>query len=113
MQPAIEQITCRQHTLDDLQRLAPPVDPAAQGDVPVPDFRGLTMDSAWRLAHQIGLDVRMVGSGTARTQDLAPHHRVPAWSEVTVVFEPRAPGASALREAAALPIAAPLEEVAP
>ncbi|MCB9728829.1 MAG: transpeptidase family protein [Deltaproteobacteria bacterium] len=73
---------------------APPVDPGAAGDVPVPDFRGSTMDAVRRAAAEVGLLVHLVGSGTARSQDLSPQTRVPAGSEVTVVFEPRAPGAS-------------------
>ena len=97
----------------DLTKLAPPVDPVAAGDVPVPDFRGMTMDQAWRAARQVHLTARLVGSGTARTQDLAPHDRVPAGARVTVVFEPRAPVASALRQAAAPPTTPPVEEVTP
>ncbi|MGM0576597.1 MAG: penicillin-binding protein [Myxococcota bacterium] len=78
---------------ESLDDAAPPVDPDAAGDVPVPDFRGMTMDRVRRLASEVGLNVRLVGSGTARNQDRSPHERVPARSEVTVVFEPRAPGA--------------------
>lgn len=84
---------------------APPVDPGAAGDVPVPDFRGLTMDAARRTAAEVGLTVHLVGSGTAKSQDLSPESRVEAGSEVTVVFEPRAPGASVASRAAAGPAA--------
>lgn len=86
-----------------LSAQAPPVDPGAAGDVPVPDFRGLTMDAARRTAAEVGLTVQLVGSGTAKSQDLAPQSRVEAGSEVTVVFEPRAPGASLASRAAAGP----------
>ncbi len=62
------------------------------GDVPVPDLRGMTMDQVRQVTADVGLRARLVGSGTARVQDLAPHARIPASSFITVVFEPRAPG---------------------
>ncbi len=79
---------------DKEQRLgtAPPVDPTMAGDVPVPDLRGMTMDQVRQVTADVGLRARLVGSGTARVQDLAPHARIPASSFITVVFEPRAPG---------------------
>ena len=55
----------------------------------------MTMDEVHRSAAEFGLDVRYVGTGTARSQDLTPNERVPAWSEITIVFEPRAPDATA------------------
>ncbi len=76
-----------------LDRFAPPVDPDDAGDVPVPDFRGMTMDQVRKMAHEHGLKVRYVGTGLARTQDLPAHGRVPAWSTITVVFQPRTPDA--------------------
>ncbi len=77
-----------------LSAAAPPVDPERASEVPVPDFVGMTMDQVRATASEFGLDVHYVGSGTARSQDLAPHTRVEAWSDIRVVFEPRAPDAS-------------------
>lgn len=71
------------------EALRPPVDPARVGDVPVPDFRGMTMDQVRAAARAAGLDARLRGSGRASNQDVAPHTRVPAWSPVTVTFAPR------------------------
>lgn len=76
-----------------LASVAPPVDPLAAGDVPVPDLRGMTMDQVRQLTADIGLRTRLIGSGTARVQDRAPHTRIASGSVITVVFEPRAPGA--------------------
>ncbi|MEC9072216.1 MAG: penicillin-binding transpeptidase domain-containing protein, partial [Myxococcota bacterium] len=69
--------------------LSPPVDPSSAGDVPVPDFDGLTMDQVRRLAMRSGLGVRLRGTGTATSQSIAAHARVPSWSTVSVDFEPR------------------------
>ena len=81
-------------TDDSLASAAPPIDPDEAAEVPVPDFVGMTMDQVRRTAAEFGLDVRYIGSGTARSQDLPPHERVAAWSEITIVFEPRSPDAS-------------------
>lgn len=75
-----------------LSQAAPPVDKTAASDVPVPNFRGLTMDRVRQLANDVGLKVNYVGTGVARTQDTPAHDRVPIWSTVTVTFQPRAPG---------------------
>ncbi|MDP6945957.1 MAG: penicillin-binding transpeptidase domain-containing protein, partial [Myxococcota bacterium] len=77
-----------------LVQAAPPLDPDAADDVSVPDFVGMTIDQVTRTASEVGLSVQYVGTGSARSQDLAPHERVRAWSEITIVFEPRAPDAS-------------------
>jgi hypothetical protein len=79
---------------EPLAAMAPPTNPATAGEVPVPDFVGMTMDEVHWTAAEFGLDVRYVGTGTARSQDLTAHGRVPAWSEVTILFEPRAPDAT-------------------
>ena len=79
---------------ESLAEAAPPVDPDHAAEVPVPDFVGMTMDQVRKSAAEFGLDVRYVGSGTARSQDIPPHERVKAWSEITIVFEPRSPDAS-------------------
>ena len=76
----------------DLKSAAAPVDPFYAGDVPVPDFGGLTMDQVLRSASNVGLRVRLAGSGTAVAQDISPLTRTPAWSTVSVHFEPRTPG---------------------
>jgi hypothetical protein len=76
---------------DDLERVAPPVDDAAAGDVSIPDFRGLTMDLARKMASEEKLKLRLVGSGRAQHQDHQVHARVPAGTMVTLVFEPSAP----------------------
>ena len=89
---------------ESLAAAAPPVNPDEAAEVPVPDFVGMTMDQVRRTASEFGLDVRYVGTGTARSQDLEPHERVAAWSEITIVFEPRAPDAS---------LAATFKEAAP
>ena len=71
-----------------LDRLGPPVSNDQAGDVPVPDFRGVTMDQALILANEIGLAIRLQGSGKAIAQSPAAHLRVPAGSEVVVTFQP-------------------------
>ena len=75
-----------------LKAAAPPIDPFYAGDVPVPDFGGMTMDQVRRRATTVGLRVRLGGSGTAVAQDLSPQSRTAAWSTVSVHFEPRTPG---------------------
>jgi len=77
---------------DTLAHLAPPVDVAAGGTVPVPDLRGLTMDEAQRLATGAGLDVQLFGSGIAVSQDIPAHERVPVGTNLRVTFASRAPG---------------------
>jgi cell division protein FtsI (penicillin-binding protein 3) len=79
-------------TPPDLKSAAAPVDPFYAGDVPVPDFGGMTMDQVLRSASNVGLRVRLGGSGTAVAQDISPQTRTPAWSTVSVHFEPRTPG---------------------
>jgi cell division protein FtsI (penicillin-binding protein 3) len=76
----------------DLREAAPPVDPNFAGKVPVPDFGGMTMDQARRTASNVGLRVRLAGSGTAMAQDIEPQTRAEAWTTVNIHFEPRTPG---------------------
>ena len=71
--------------------VAPPVSREIAGDVPVPDFTGLTMARARQVAHDVGLGLHLLGSGVAHGQDWPPHERVPAWTEITVTFAPRRP----------------------
>ena len=75
-----------------LKGIAPPVDPDFAGEVPVPDFGGMTMDQARSTASNVGLRVRLAGSGTAVAQDIEPQTRAPAWTTVNIHFEPRTPG---------------------
>ncbi|MCA9516923.1 MAG: transpeptidase family protein, partial [Myxococcales bacterium] len=83
-----------------LDAAAPPIDDAAGGTVPVPDFRGLTMDAVRASAEGAGLQVRLFGTGVATAQDTPAHQRVDAGTVVTVTFESRAPGANEVPEAA-------------
>lgn len=87
----------------NLSTARPPIDPTSSGDVPVPAFEGMTMDQVRRMASEVGLRVRMRGSGTATWQDVGAHTRLPAWSPVTVRFVPQAPGALILETAEAKP----------
>ncbi len=75
-----------------LRDAAPPIDPDFAGEVPVPDFGGMTMDQARSTALSVGLRVRLAGSGTAVAQDIEPQTRTAAWSTVHIHFEPRTPG---------------------
>ncbi|PKN58001.1 MAG: hypothetical protein CVU56_07985 [Deltaproteobacteria bacterium HGW-Deltaproteobacteria-14] len=77
---------------DALLALAPPVAADQGADVPVPDFRGMTMDRVRAAAAEIGLDLRVLGSGVALTQDVPAYERVAAGTTVTVAFKTRAPG---------------------
>ncbi|PIE17430.1 MAG: hypothetical protein CSA66_05855 [Proteobacteria bacterium] len=90
---------------DDLAVLAPPVDLDAQGSLPVPDFRGQTMDRVRARAAEVGLEVRLFGTGTAIAQDVPPHTRVPAGTVLTVTFASHAPSLH--------PPAAPTDEALP
>lgn len=83
-----------------LDAAGPPVDDAAVGSVPVPDFRGMTMDAARASAEGAGLQVRLFGTGVATAQDTPAHQRVDAGTVVTVTFQSRAPGANEAPEAA-------------
>lgn len=78
---------------DALAALGPPVDREAGDSVPVPDFRGMTMDQAFVAAAEVGLDLRVLGTGVAFAQDRPAHARVDAGEPVTVTFQPRAPDA--------------------
>ncbi|TNF35400.1 MAG: hypothetical protein EP329_06235, partial [Deltaproteobacteria bacterium] len=77
---------------DALLALAPPVDPDQSGNVPVPDLRGMTMDRVREAVSEIGLELRVFGSGVAVTQDIPAFERVPAGTVISVGFETRAPG---------------------
>jgi len=77
---------------DALLALAPPIDPDLSGNVPVPDLRGMTMDRVRQALTEIGLEIRVYGSGVAITQDVPAYDRVPAGTVITVGFETRAPG---------------------
>jgi stage V sporulation protein D (sporulation-specific penicillin-binding protein) len=69
--------------------LAPPIAASEAGNVAVPSFSGMTMDQVRRLARTSGLIVQYRGSGLARSQDIPTHERVPAWTPITVFFQPR------------------------
>jgi cell division protein FtsI/penicillin-binding protein 2 len=78
---------------DRLAELVPPVAPASDGTLPVPDFLGLTMREVRVLASRVGLRVRYVGTGVAASQDVPPNSRVAAERDVVVTFASRLPGA--------------------
>lgn len=82
-EPAIE---------DPLEALSPRV-AASDGLVPVPDFRGLTMSSAARLAARAGLVVRFEGQGLASSQSVQPDELVEPTEGVTIHFASRLPDA--------------------
>lgn len=77
---------------DPLEALAPRV-AASDGLVPVPDFRGLTMGAAARLAARAGLVVRFEGQGVATTQSVQPDELVSATEGVVVSFSSKLPQA--------------------
>jgi len=61
-----------------------------EGDpVTVPDFTGLSLIEADRLASEIGLTLKAAGSGFVARQDLAPGTKVAARSILTVQLAPR------------------------
>ena len=74
-----------------LEDLRPPIDASEAGDVPMPDFRGMTMDHVRREAQHRGLRVRYVGSGLVRSQDRVANERYPVGELVTVTLEGRSP----------------------
>jgi cell division protein FtsI/penicillin-binding protein 2 len=77
---------------DPLEALAPTV-AASDGLVPVPDFRGLTMGAAARLAARAGVVVRFEGQGIATSQSTQPDELVSATEGVIVSFSSRLPQA--------------------
>lgn len=77
---------------DPMEALAPKV-AAAEGRVTVPDFRGLTMAEAKRVAASCGLVVRFEGSGIATAQSVLPSETVEATEGVTVTFRSHLPDA--------------------
>jgi len=79
-------------TEDPLEALAPRV-AASEGLVPVPDFKGLTMSAAARLAARAGLVVRFEGQGIAQTQSVQADELVKATDGVVIVFASRLPDA--------------------
>jgi len=66
---------------------------AGEGMISVPDFRGLTMAEAKRLAAQVGLVVRFEGTGIATAQSVMPSHSVAADEGVLVTFRSHIPDA--------------------
>ena len=74
---------------DKVSQLAPPIAKSEAGNVAVPSFLGLTMDQVRKLARTTGITVRYRGTGLAHSQDVQTHERVPAWTPVTVFFQPR------------------------
>ncbi len=65
---------------------APEMRAAAEGQTP--NFLGLTMRRAVRLAIEQGIEIRTVGSGVAVGQNPPPHESLPANKVVTVQFGP-------------------------
>ncbi|HEY8347961.1 MAG TPA: penicillin-binding transpeptidase domain-containing protein [Symbiobacteriaceae bacterium] len=61
----------------------------AETEVPVPDFTGLSLTEANRLAQALGLTLKPRGSGFVTDQDPKPGARVPAHGIVTVRLGPR------------------------
>jgi cell division protein FtsI/penicillin-binding protein 2 len=79
-------------SVDPLESLAPLV-AASDGLVPVPDFKGLTMSAAARLAARAGLVVRFEGQGIASSQSVKPDELVSATDGIIVYFASRLPDA--------------------
>lgn len=77
---------------DPLEALSPLV-AASDGLVPVPDFRGLTMGAAARLAARAGVVARFEGQGLATSQSVQPDELVSATEGVVVSFSSRLPQA--------------------
>ncbi|MFT7581251.1 MAG: cell division protein FtsI/penicillin-binding protein 2 [Myxococcota bacterium] len=84
-----------EETVDPLAEMAPPVDLSQGGDVPVPDFRGMTMDRARQAASEVGLAIRVHGSGIVLAQSTPAHERHATGTVVTLTFQSRLPSANA------------------
>ncbi len=78
--------------VDPIEALTPKV-AAGEGMISVPDFRGLTMAEAKRLAAQVGLVVRFEGTGIATAQSVMPSASVAASEGVLVTFRSHIPDA--------------------
>jgi cell division protein FtsI/penicillin-binding protein 2 len=63
------------------------------GQVPAPDFRGLTMGEAVRLAAEVGVAIRVEGTGVATAQSVLPTEMVDAKAGVLVTFTSHLPDA--------------------
>ena len=78
--------------VDPLEALNPKV-AVSDGQVTVPDFRGLTMSECKRVAAQVGLVVRFEGTGIATAQSVMPSETVAAEEGVLVTFRSHIPDA--------------------
>lgn len=63
------------------------VEPQDDGLVDVPDLTGLSLVPANRELREVGLTMKIDGSGICVSQDPAPGERVAAGTEVVVTFE--------------------------
>ncbi|MFO0746470.1 MAG: penicillin-binding protein [Myxococcota bacterium] len=80
--------------VDPLESLLPPLAPSPSGEVPVPDFKGLTMGEVRRLAAKMALAVSYVGTGIAVAQSVAPNDLVRPDIGLVVTFASRLPDAA-------------------
>jgi stage V sporulation protein D (sporulation-specific penicillin-binding protein) len=68
--------------------LNPPPGAVEDGEVTVPDLRGLTIKEAGTILEKLGLHLSPVGTGLAVRQDVAPGSKVARDTTITVEFEP-------------------------
>ena len=59
-----------------------------QGEVTVPDLKGLTIKEAGTILEKLGLHLSPVGTGLAVRQEVAPGSKVAKDTTITVEFEP-------------------------
>lgn len=89
---AKENLPSDEEDIDPIEALAPPVT-ASSGQIPVPDFRGLTMSEARRLAARMGIVVRFDGTGVVTSQSALPDQPIDPTVGVDLTFTSAIPGA--------------------